>query len=193
MSTWVNIGIVLLLIIIEGLFVAAEIALVSLREGQVRALGESGRRGSIVAKLVSDPNRFLATVQIGVTSTALLSSAYGAVTLSEQAKDFLVDHGWGQGLANATGVVGVTLIISFVTLVLGELAPKRLGLQRPEGTAMFFAPPLSGVAGFCGRVIWRRSRCPEGVVRLPGGAPRPPREPISEEELRGLVAAHESL
>ena len=117
----------LLLIIIEGLFVAAEIALVSLREGQVRALAESGRRGAAVAKLVSDPNRFLATVQIGVTSTALLSSAFGAVTLSDRGEELPHRPRLGQGLAGATGIVGVTLIISFVTLVLGELAPKRLG------------------------------------------------------------------
>ena len=113
-QTLLNIGIVLMLILIEGLFVAAEIALVSLREGQVRALAESGRRGAIVARLVSEPNRFLAAVQIGVTTTALLSSAFGAVTLSDEAKNFLIDHGWSDGLAAATGVIGVTLIITFV-------------------------------------------------------------------------------
>jgi magnesium and cobalt exporter, CNNM family len=190
---WLNVGIVLLLIIIEGLFVAAEISLVSMREGQVRALGESGRRGAIVARLAADPNRFLATVQIGVTSTALLSSAYGAVTLSDQAKNFLVDHGWGNGLANATGIVGVTLIISFVTLVLGELAPKRLGLQRPEGTAKLFAPSLHRLATVFRPVIWLLSRSTNAVVRLLGADPSAAREPISEDELRGLVAAHESL
>jgi len=116
-----NIVIVLALILVEGVFVAAEIALVSLREGQVRALAERGRRGAAVARLVRDPNRFLATVQIGVTSTALLSSAYGAVTLSDSAKDELIKQGMGKGLAAVIGIVGVTLLISFVTLVLGEL------------------------------------------------------------------------
>jgi putative hemolysin len=192
-ATLLNVGIVLLLIIIEGIFVAAEIALVSLRESQVRALAESSRRGAIVARLVSDPNRFLAAVQIGVTSTALLSSAYGAVTLSEEAKDYLVDHGWGEGLAGATGIIGVTLLISFVTLVLGELAPKRLGLQGAEKAAVFFATPLSAVASFFRPVIWLLSKCTDVVVRLLGGDPLIGREPISEEELRGLVAAHESL
>ncbi|MDT4911169.1 MAG: magnesium and cobalt exporter, family [Pseudonocardiales bacterium] len=192
-TTLLNIGIVLLLIVIEGVFVAAEIALVSLRESQVRGLAETGRRGAAVAKLVADPNRFLAAVQIGVTSTALLSSAFGAVTLSGDAKRYLVRHGWGDGLASATGVVGVTLIISFVTLVLGELAPKRLGLQRAEQAATFFAPPLSRLATFFRPVIWLLSKSTNGVVRLLGGDPGARREPISEEELRGLVAAHESL
>jgi putative hemolysin len=191
--TLLNIGIVLLLIVIEGIFVAAEIALVSLRESQVRALAETSRRGAIVARLVSDPNRFLAAVQIGVTSTALLSSAFGAVTLSEDAKRYLVRHGWGEGLANATGIIGVTLIISFVTLVLGELAPKRLGLQRAETAATFFAPPLSRLATFFRPVIWLLSKSTDVIVRLLGGDPHAGREPISEEELRGLVAAHESL
>jgi putative hemolysin len=188
-----NIGIVLLLIVVEGLFVAAEIALVSLREGQARARAETGRRGAAVAKLTSDPNRFLATVQIGVTSTALLSSAFGAVTISGEVKDWLVDRGWSSGLAGVTGVVGVTLIISFVTLVLGELAPKRLGLQRPAATASAFAPALNRVAAFFRPVIWLLSKSTNGIVRLLGGDPSAGRQPISEDELRGLVAAHESL
>jgi putative hemolysin len=192
-ATLLNVGIVLLLILIEGLFVAAEMALVSLRESQVRALAETGRRGAAVAKLVSDPNRFLSAVQIGVTSTALLSSAFGAITLSETAKDALVHHGWGKGLAGAVAIIGVTLLISFVTLVVGELAPKRIALQRAERTAEFFAPPLNRVAGFFRPVIWLLSKATDVVVRLLGGDPKARREPISEEELRNLVAAHESL
>jgi magnesium and cobalt exporter, CNNM family len=192
-QTLLNVGIVLLLIIIEGVFVAAEIALVSLRESQVRALAEVSRAGKAVEKLTSDPNRFLAAVQIGVTSTALLSSAFGAVTLSNTAKRALVDHGWSDGLAGATGIIGVTLIISFVTLVVGELAPKRLALQRNERAAAFFAPPLSRVAAFFRPVIWLLSKSTDLVVRLLGGDPDAAREPISEEELRGLVATHESL
>jgi putative hemolysin len=192
-TTLINIGIVLVLIMVEGLFVAAEIALVSLREGQVRALAESSRRGQAVARLVADPNRFLAAVQIGVTSTALLSSAFGAVTLSDEAKRALVRQGVGDGLASAIGVIGVTLIISFVTLVVGELAPKRLALQRPEAAAKVFAPPLSRLAGFFRPVIWLLSRATDGLVRMLGGNPKAGRDPISEEELRNLVAAHESL
>ncbi|MDQ2748993.1 MAG: hemolysin family protein [Actinomycetota bacterium] len=192
-KTLIEIGIVLLLIVVEGVFVAAEIALVSLREGQVRAMAEAGRRGAAVARLVSDPNRFLAAAQVGVTSTALLSSAFGAVTLSEEAKTALVEQGWSDGWASATGVIGVTLIISFVTLVVGELAPKRLGLQRAETAAMFFAPPLNRIAGFFRPVIWALSVSTNVVVRMLGGDPGAARAPISQNELRGLVAAHESL
>jgi len=192
-QTLLYIGIVLVLILIEGVFVAAEIALVSLREGQVRALAETGRRGAAVAKLTSDPNRFLAAVQIGVTSTALLSSAFGAVTLSETAKKSLESRGWSSGLAGAVGIIGVTLAISFVTLVLGELVPKRLALQRAEAAATLFAPPLNRLAVGFRPVIWLLSKCTDGMVRLLGGDPNAGREPISDAELRGLVASHESL
>jgi putative hemolysin len=115
------------------------------------------------------------------------------VTLSEEAKRFLIRNGWSPGPATAVGLIGVTLIISFVTLVLGELAPKRLALARAERAAVFFAPPLNRVAGFFRPVIWLLSKSTNGVVRLLGGDPEARREPISEEELRGLVAAHESL
>ncbi|HET6210456.1 MAG TPA: hemolysin family protein [Jatrophihabitans sp.] len=192
-STVLNVLIVLALILIEGLFVAAEIALVSLREGQARAMADSGRRGQAVARLLADPNRFLAAVQIGVTSTALLSSAFGAVTLSESAKKALVQHGVGQTLAGAIGIVGVTLLISFVTLVVGELVPKRLGLQRPERAALAFGPTLDRLARVARPVIWLLSKSTNGLVRVLGGDPHAGRDSISEDELRGLVAAHESL
>jgi putative hemolysin len=192
-STLLNIAIVLALILVEGCFVASEIALVSLREGQVRAMAERGRRGQAVARLIKDPNRYLATAQIGVTLTALLSSAFGAVTLSEQAKDRLVSLGMAPGPAGVLGFIGVTLIISFVTLVVGELVPKRLGLQRPEATATLFSPALNRVAAICRPIIWLLSRSTDLLVRALGGDPAKGREAIGEEELRGLVAAHESL
>ena len=192
-GTVLNVCIVLALIVVEGLFVAAEIALVSLREGQARAMADSGRRGQAVARLLADPNRFLASVQIGVTSTALLSSAFGAVTLSESAKTTLIRHGVGDTLAGVVGIVGVTLLISFVTLIVGELAPKRLALQRPEGAAMLFGPTLDRMGTVFRPLIWLLSRATDGVVRVLGGDPNAGRETISEEELRGLVAAHESL
>ena len=188
-GTLASAAIVLALILIEALFVASEIALVSLRESQVRRIAERGRRGMAVAKLVSDPNRFLAVVQIGVTLTALLSSAYGAVTLSATAKKALIHHfGVAEGLAGVLGVVIVTLIISYVTLVIGELAPKRLALQRAEGAALLVGPFLDRMAYVARPVIWLLSRSTNVVVRLFGGDPGTSREAITAEEVRALVA-----
>src|SRR5262249_7625435 len=169
-GTLASAAIVLALILVEALFVASEIALVSLRDSQVRRLANHGRRGAAVAKLVSDPNRFLAVVQIGVTLTALLSSAYGAITLAETAKKALIDHvGLSDGLAGFIGVVGVTLLISYVTLVVGELAPKRLALQRAEGAALLVGRFLDRMAIFSRPIIWLLSKSTNLIVRLLGG------------------------
>jgi putative hemolysin len=192
-SVWLNVAVVVALIMVEGLFVAAELALVSLREGQARALAEQSKRGQKVAKLVANPNRFLASVQLGVTLTALLSSAFGAVTLSDEAADGLRNAGLGKTLANVLGFLGVTLVITFATLVVGELTPKRLALQNTEGISLRFAPALDIIARGSRPVIWLLSVSTNGLVRLLGGDPSAGKEAISEEELRGLVAAHETL
>ncbi len=193
MTVWLNVAVVIALILIEGLFVAAELALVSLREGQARALADQSRRGQKVLKLVTNPNRFLASVQLGVTLTALLSSAFGAVTLSHEAGDALHRAGLGKTLADVLGFLGVTLVITFTTLVVGELAPKRLALQRTERISLLFAPALDIIARASRPVIWLLSVCTNGLVKLLGGDPSAGKEAISEEELRGLVAAHETL
>jgi putative hemolysin len=190
---WGSVLVVLALIIVEAVFVASEMALVTLREGQVRALAEKGRRGEKVARLVEDPNRFLSAVQIGVTTTALLSSAFGAVTLSTSAADGLRNAGLGHRTATVLGFLGVTLLIAYVTLVVGEIAPKRIALQRAERTASAVAPTLDRFARLMRPVIWMLSASTDLVVRLLGGDPSMNRERITEEELRDLVTAHEAL
>jgi putative hemolysin len=189
----VDIGIVLLFVLIGGLFAAAEIALVSLREGQVKSLAERGRRGRRVAHLVADPNRFLAAVQIGVTLMGFLSAAFGAATLSSHASDALERLGLQESVAAPVAFVGVTIIISYVSLVLGELVPKRLALQRSEAIALLVAGPLDRLAALFRPLIWLLSKSGDALVRLLGGDPGANRESISGEELRDLVAAHESL
>lgn len=191
--TWLSLVVVLLLILVEAVFVASEMALVTLREGQVSSLASRGRRGEHVAALVSDPNRFLSAVQIGVTTTALLSSAFGAVTLSHSLAEALRDAGLGKDLAGVVGFLGVTLVIAYVTLVVGELAPKRLALQRAAGTASAVAPTLDRFAALMRPVIWLLSMSTDVVVRLLGGDPTVNREEITEGELRDLVIGHEAL
>jgi putative hemolysin len=190
---FLNIGFVLLLIVIEGVFVASEFALVGLREGQVKSLGEKGRRGAAVARLVSNPNRYLGIVQVLITLTALLSAAVGAETLARDARRGLIHAGVSEAWAGAIGFFGVTLLIAFVTLVIGEQLPKRLGMQRAEGTALLVAPTLDRLATLLKPVLWLIAVCTDGLVRIFGGNPALGHEPISEDELRGLVAAHESL
>ncbi len=193
MNVGVDIAVVAALIVIEAAFVATEISLVSLRDSQAKGLATRGRRGAAVARLVENPNRFLAAVQIGVTLTSLLSSAYGAVTLSADAGDALRHFGMRKTAADVLGFLLVTMVISFFTLVLGELAPKRLALQRAESAAQLAAPTLERFARLMRPIIWLLSISTDIVVRLLGGDPDATREQISEEELRGLVATHTSL
>ena len=190
---WLDIVLVLVFILIGGVFAATELALVSLREGQARALAGRGRRGERVARLVDDPNRFLAAVQVGVTLAGFLSAAFGAARLAVPVSDLLEDAGLSTGASDTVALVLVTLVISYFSLVFSELAPKRLALQRPEGISMAFAPTLDRIATLSRPVIWLLSKSTDLVVKLLGGDPSSQRETITEEELRDMVAAHESL
>ena len=193
-DVWLNILMVVAFVLIGGAFSGAEIALVSLRESQVRALGESGgRRGQAVQRLLSDPNRFLAAVQVGVTLAGFFSAAFGASTLSQPLGEWFVRLGMRPGLADPLAFVLVTIAISYLSLVVGELTPKRLALQRAEGFSLLVAAPLNAIAKLSRPVIWLLSRSTNLLVRLVGGDPTASGESISQEELRDLVTAHESL
>jgi putative hemolysin len=192
-DVWLNIVMVVVFVLIGGAFAGAEIALVSLRESQVRALGERGSRGRSLSKLLAEPNRFLAAVQVGVTLAGFFSAAFGASTLSEPLGDWLTSRGLPQGVADPLSFVLVTIAISYLSLVVGELTPKRLALQRAEGFSLVVAGPLNRIAAVFRPVIWLLSRSTDLLVRLLGGDPKQSGESISQEELRDLVAAHESL
>lgn len=188
-----NVGLVLVFILVGAFFAGAEIALVSLREGQVRQLGDKGRRGRRLVQLTADPNRFLAAVQVGVTLAGFLSAAFGAATLAGDLSPVLVDAGLSEGTAETLALVVITLVISYFSILLSELVPKRLALQRAETVALLVAAPLDRVATLARPVIWLLSRSTDVVVKVLGGDPDAGRESITDEELRGLVAAHESL
>jgi putative hemolysin len=192
-DVWPSIVMVVVFVLIGGAFSGAEIALVSLRESQVRALAEQGRRGQAVQRLLSDPNRFLAAVQVGVTLAGFFSAAFGASTLSQPLARWLMGRGLSEGLADTLALVLVTIAISYLSLVVGELTPKRLALQRAEGFALMVAAPLNAIAKLFRPLIWLLSKSTDVLVRLLGGDPKVSGEAISQEELRDLVAAHESL
>jgi putative hemolysin len=188
-----NIGLVLLFILIGGVFAGSEMALVSLRASQLHKLDHSGPRGARVARLAGDPNRFLSAVQVGVTLAGFFSASYGAATLAPALAPVLRSWGMSPGLAGTVAFIGITLVISYLSLVLGELAPKRLALQRSEGLALLVAGPLTLLSSLLRPVIWLLSRSTDVVVRLLGGDPGAQREEIGEEELRTLVRGHQAL
>lgn len=189
-SALVNIGLVLGFVLLGGVFAAAEMALVSLRESQVRGIEKSGETGARTAALARNPNRFLSTVQIGVTLSGFFSAAYGASAIAPAVVPLLEALGLG-GAAGPVSFIGMTLLVAYLSLVLGELAPKRLALQRPVAFTKVLAPPLVGLARVMRPVIWLLSVSTDAVVRLLGGDPRAKREGISSEELWDMVADSE--
>jgi len=187
-------ALVLVFIMLGGLFNVAEISLISLREGQIRALEATGSRRAVrAAHLAADPNRFLAAAQVGVTCMGFLSAALGADTLAGKAAPLFVEMGLSEGVADVVALVGLTLIISYVSLVLGELAPKRIGLQRADRIAVLAAPLVDVISVSLRPVIWLLGHSTDLVVRLLGGDPKAGRGVMSSEELRGLVAANTEL
>ncbi len=187
-----DIAIVFGIILVGGFFAGAEMALVSLREGQVRALAKRGRRGQRAARLAGNPNRFLSAVQIGVTVATLLSGAFGAETLARGLNKSLAKH-VSAHVASVLSFLIVTLAIAFFSLVLGELAPKRIALQRQVPIARFAAPILDAMATVATPVVWLISVSVNMVVRLLGGDPKLGRGVMSSEELRDLVTAAQML
>jgi putative hemolysin len=189
----VNLGLVLVFIMIGGFFAAAEIALVSLRESQVERLADQGRRGRLLANLAREPNRFLAAVQVGVTLAGFVSAGFGASQIAPSIAPVFEDWGLSVGLSGALAFILITVVIAYVSLVVGELVPKRLALQRAESTALLVAGPVELLAKFARPFIWLLSVSTNGLVRLLGGDPDTGREHITGEELRDMVAAHEDL
>jgi len=185
--------IVLVILLIGGFFSGAEMALVSLREGQVRSLAQRGKRGQRAAKLAQDPNRFLSAVQIGVTVATLVSGAFGAATLAAAMRSALIGENVSAAWASVISFVTVTVAISFFSLVLQELAPKRLALQRPESVALVAAPLLDRISVLARPLVWLLSVSTNLVVRLLGGDPSAGREVMTTEELQDLVAGHQAL
>ncbi|HEU4894508.1 MAG TPA: hemolysin family protein [Acidimicrobiia bacterium] len=174
------------LIGLNAVFAGSEIALISLREAQLRRLEERSRTGKRLAQLARDPNRFLATIQVGITLAGFLASAFAAVTLAEPLVPLLDFFG---GAAEAAAIVLVTAALTFVTLVVGELAPKRLALQRAETWALMVVRPLDFLAKITRPLIWLLGRSTDLVVRLFGGDPSLHRDTVTEEELRDMVAS----
>src|SRR5690348_6556447 len=128
-----SLALVLVFVLVGGYFSGSELALVTLRDSQVERLAHAGRRGAKVARLRADSNRLLASVQIGVTLAGFFASAYGGSTLTGPLAGVLARWGLPAGLDQTVALIVVTAGISYLSLVLGELAPKRLALQRPEG------------------------------------------------------------
>jgi putative hemolysin len=181
---WPQLALIGALVLVNAAFAGTELALVSLREGQLQRLEQRSSTGALVARLARDPNNFLATIQIGITLAGFLASAAAAVSLAEPLEEPL---GFLGSAARPVSVIAVTLMLAYVTLVLGELAPKRIAMQRAESWALVAIRPLALMAAVARPVVWLLSRSTDIAVRLMGGDPSVQREEVTEAELREMV------
>ncbi|MEX5300406.1 hemolysin family protein [Kocuria sp. CPCC 205292] len=186
-DTLVNLLLVLAFVVIGGVFAGTEMAIVSLRESQIKKIERSGRKGARTAALVRNPNLFLSAVQIGVTVAGFFSSAYGASTIAPDIAPLLEQAGLSASAAQTVALIGMTLVIAYLSLVFGELVPKRLAMQRSVGFTRVLAPPLNLFAKLMRPVIWLLSASTNTVVRLLGGDPHAATEEVSADEIREMV------
>ena len=188
-----NIVLVLLFVLVGGVFAATEMAIVSLRPSQVDEIARSGPRGARTAALVRDPNTFLSAVQVGVTVAGFFSSAFGGATISPSVSAWLQGLGMPPSVADPVALVAMTLVIAYLSLVLGELTPKRLAMQRSAGFTRVLAPPLGLFATLLRPVIAFLSASTNLMVRLLGGDPGATQEEMTIEELRRTVEDNRDL
>lgn len=191
---FVSIGVIFVLFFIGALFSAAEMSLVTLRDSQVQRLASRGKRGRAISDLVDNPNRFLSSVQIGVTLAGFLSSAFGSDSLAgKYLAPWLASKGLNEGVASVLAVIVVTAAISFFSIVLSELTAKRLAMQRPEEFALALAPMVSAIAKIATPLIWLLDKCTNVMVRILGGDPEAGKDAVTEDELRSMVANADML
>lgn len=191
-GTLVNFLLVLFFVLLGGVFAGTEMALVSLREGQVRQIERMGKGGARTAALARNPNRFLSTVQIGVTLSGFFSAAYGASTIAPDIEPLLEGMGLGAA-AEPVSFIGMTLLVAYLSLVLGELVPKRLAMQNAVGFTKVLAPPLIVLSELMRPVIWMLSVSTNALVKLLGGDPNAKQDSVSSEELWDMIAQSDML
>jgi putative hemolysin len=183
----VNITLIAVFIVIGGVFSAAEMALVSLRESQVKRLSQRGARGRKVADLTANPNLFLSAIQIGITFSGFLSASFGGATLSDDFGPVIERLHVPAGVARVIALVLVTIAISYFSIVIGELVAKRLAMQRAESFALALAGLVDVIARLGRPLIWFLGVSTNLIVRLLGGDPHAARDPVTEDELRTMM------
>jgi putative hemolysin len=180
---------IFLLILLNGVLAMSEIAVVSARKIRLQQRAEAGSAGAQAAlELAMNPNHFLSTVQIGITLIGILAGAFGGATIAEELEAFFgtLPIPWLSTYSEAVSVGLVVLVITFLSLILGELAPKQIGLNDPEGIAARIAPVMLALSRLTAPVVRLLSSASNLVLRLLGI--RPSSEPeVTEEEIKLLI------
>lgn len=193
---WGQLLLQLLLILINAFFACSEIAVVSLNEKKIEKLADDGnKKAAKILSMLKNPEKFLSTIQISITLAGFLGSAFAADNFAGKLSSWVCNDLKFTALSEKTvgtlSIIVVTLLLSYVTLVLGELVPKRIAMKKPEKVAMFVCGVISAAAVIACPVVWLLSASTNGVLRLIGIDPKSEDEEVTEEEIRLMVDAGE--
>ncbi|KAA8816564.1 HlyC/CorC family transporter [Bifidobacterium callitrichos] len=193
MSLGLNILLIFVFLLLGSVFAGTELALVSLRGSQIDQMEQEDARGARVAKIARDPNTFLSTVQIGVTLCGFLSASFGESSISPFIVPWVVALGVPQHIAAPLTTIVLTLIISYCSIVISEMVPKRIAMQKTEQIARAVVPAIDVFAKICRPIIWLIGKNTNGIVRLLGFDPNETESEVSDDELRVLVNTNTNL
>jgi len=188
---YLEIAIVILLTLINGLLAMSELAIVSARPARLKMLADKGSKGAETAiRLAEDPGRFLSSVQIGITLVGVLSGAFSGATLGVRLAEALIAAGMSPALAQTLGVGGVVVVITYLSLIFGELVPKQIALRAPEAVAVRIAPLLNLISIGAAPLVWLLDRSGKLVLRLLGQSGEADRGMTDEEVKLVISEAH---
>lgn len=193
MSLGFNIALIVVFLLFGSIFAATELALVNLRTSQLDRMQTQDARGKRVAKIARDPNTFLSTLQIGVTLSGFLSASFGESAIAPHVVPIVKSWGVPSHIAGPLTTIVLTLIISYFSIVISELVPKRIAMQRSEQIARAVVPALDIFSKICKPLIWLIAKNTNGFVRLLGFDPNEKESEVSDEELRVLVNSNKKL
>jgi putative hemolysin len=183
----VDVLILAALILLNGLFAMSEIALVTARRGRLQKLAEEGDTAAALAvKLGAEPTRFLSTVQIGITAIGILNGIAGEAAFADPLAQWLVGHGLAADTASGLSTAFVVLTITYLTIVLGELVPKRIGQSKAESIARLMAPPIALLALLSKPFVSLLALSTETVLRLLGQRQRDESD-LTEDDIHALL------
>jgi putative hemolysin len=178
--------IILILVVINGIFSMSEIALISSRKTKLEIASKNGdRRAASALELANSPNRFLSTVQIGITLISILTGIFSGDTITISVQNFLTDLGLDIKYANNVAVGLVVLMLGFVQLVLGELVPKRIGMSNPEAIAKFMVAPMNVLSKVTSPFIWLLTKCSDLIIKILGIEVSD--SSVTEEEIKSMI------
>lgn len=178
------------LILLNAVFACAEIAVISMNDARLEQLADNGNKKALrLKKLTSQPAKFLATIQVAITLSGFLGSAFAADNFSEMLVTWLTGVGVGLPLETlkTISVVIITLILSYFTLVFGELVPKRLAMKKAEQLALGMSALITTISSIFAPIVWALTASTNGILRLLGIDPNQEDEEVSEEEIRMMV------